>query len=148
MLERGLHRGSVPAAGEVVPCAPPPTCPPAAPPPTSPTSSIPTTGRWPSVRCARSGWTWAAWTSCPPTSPRATKSIGGGICEVNAAPGFACTSPQRGHPARRRGPGDRHAVPAGHAVAVPIAAVTGTNGKTTTSRMLAHIAKMAGYTPA
>src|SRR5690606_39597635 len=25
--------------------------------------------------------------------------------------------------------------------------VTGTNGKTTTSRMLAHIAKMAGYTP-
>jgi cyanophycin synthetase len=30
---------------------------------------------------------------------------------------------------------------------VPIAAVTGTNGKTTTSRMLAHITKMAGYTP-
>jgi cyanophycin synthetase len=30
---------------------------------------------------------------------------------------------------------------------VPIAAITGTNGKTTTARMLAHIAKMAGYTP-
>jgi cyanophycin synthetase len=30
---------------------------------------------------------------------------------------------------------------------VPIAAITGTNGKTTTTRMLAHIAKMAGYTP-
>src|SRR5690606_13699096 len=30
---------------------------------------------------------------------------------------------------------------------VPIAAVTGTNGKTTTARMLAHITKMAGYTP-
>jgi cyanophycin synthetase len=30
---------------------------------------------------------------------------------------------------------------------VPIAAITGTNGKTTTSRMLAHITKMAGYTP-
>jgi cyanophycin synthetase len=30
---------------------------------------------------------------------------------------------------------------------VPIAAVTGTNGKTTTSRMLAHVCKMAGYTP-
>ena len=29
---------------------------------------------------------------------------------------------------------------------VPIAAVTGTNGKTTTSRMLAHILKMTGYT--
>ena len=30
---------------------------------------------------------------------------------------------------------------------MPIAAITGTNGKTTTARMLAHIAKMAGYTP-
>jgi cyanophycin synthetase len=30
---------------------------------------------------------------------------------------------------------------------VPIAAVTGTNGKTTTARMLAHVTKMAGYTP-
>ena len=26
-------------------------------------------------------------------------------------------------------------------------ALTGTNGKTTTARMLAHVAKMAGYTP-
>jgi cyanophycin synthetase len=30
---------------------------------------------------------------------------------------------------------------------VPIAAVTGTNGKTTTARMLAHVTKMGGYTP-
>jgi cyanophycin synthetase len=30
---------------------------------------------------------------------------------------------------------------------VPIAALTGTNGKTTTARMLSHITKMAGYTP-
>ena len=30
---------------------------------------------------------------------------------------------------------------------MPIAAITGTNGKTTTARMLAHITKMAGYTP-
>jgi cyanophycin synthetase len=37
--------------------------------------------------------------------------------------------------------------PAGSSVRVPIAAVTGTNGKTTTARMLAHITKMAGYTP-
>jgi cyanophycin synthetase len=28
-----------------------------------------------------------------------------------------------------------------------VAAITGTNGKTTTARMLAHVAKMAGYTP-
>ena len=37
--------------------------------------------------------------------------------------------------------------PQGTPSRVPIAAITGTNGKTTTSRMLAHIAKMAGYTP-
>jgi cyanophycin synthetase len=37
--------------------------------------------------------------------------------------------------------------PAGSSSRVPIAAITGTNGKTTTSRMLAHITKMAGYTP-
>jgi cyanophycin synthetase len=37
--------------------------------------------------------------------------------------------------------------PAGAPSRVPIAAVTGTNGKTTTARMLAHITKMAGYTP-
>jgi cyanophycin synthetase len=37
--------------------------------------------------------------------------------------------------------------PPGTAARVPIAAITGTNGKTTTARMLAHITKMAGYTP-
>ena len=37
--------------------------------------------------------------------------------------------------------------PQGAASRVPIAAITGTNGKTTTSRMLAHVTKMAGFTP-
>jgi cyanophycin synthetase len=37
--------------------------------------------------------------------------------------------------------------PPGTPSRVPIAAITGTNGKTTTARMLAHITKMAGYTP-
>ena len=37
--------------------------------------------------------------------------------------------------------------PRGASSRVPIAAITGTNGKTTTSRMLAHVTKMAGYTP-
>src|SRR5450432_1171202 len=37
--------------------------------------------------------------------------------------------------------------PPGASARVPIAAITGTNGKTTTARMLAHITKMAGYTP-
>jgi cyanophycin synthetase len=37
--------------------------------------------------------------------------------------------------------------PSGTPSRVPIAAITGTNGKTTTARMLAHVTKMAGYTP-
>ena len=37
--------------------------------------------------------------------------------------------------------------PTGTPSRVPIAALTGTNGKTTTARMLAHVVKMAGYTP-
>ena len=54
---------------------------------------------------------------------------------------------ERGQAARRGGAGDRHALPAGHARArIPIAAITGTNGKTTTARMLAHILKLAGRT--
>ncbi len=76
------------------------------------------------------------------------RSIGGGICEVNAAPGF------RMHVAPSEGPARDVAAPvidmlfpAGAASRVPIAAITGTNGKTTTARMLAHITKMAGFTP-
>ena len=36
--------------------------------------------------------------------------------------------------------------PPGTPSRIPIAAVTGTNGKTTTARMLAHIQKLAGHT--
>jgi cyanophycin synthetase len=76
------------------------------------------------------------------------RAIGGGICEVNAAPGF------RMHVAPSEGTARDVAVPVldmlfppGTPARVPIAAITGTNGKTTTARMLAHISKMAGYTP-
>ncbi len=76
------------------------------------------------------------------------KSIGGGICEVNAAPGFRMhIAPSEGTPRDAAGPVIDMLFPAGTPARVPIAAVTGTNGKTTTARMLAHIAKMAGYTP-
>ena len=76
------------------------------------------------------------------------KSIGGGICEVNAAPGFRMhIAPSEGTPRDAAGPVIDMLFPPGTPTRVPIAAVTGTNGKTTTSRMLAHIAKMAGYTP-
>ena len=76
------------------------------------------------------------------------KSIGGGICEVNAAPGFRMhVAPSEGTPRDAAGPVIDMLFPAGTPSRVPIAAITGTNGKTTTARMLAHITKMAGYTP-
>ena len=76
------------------------------------------------------------------------KAIGGGICEVNAAPGFRMhIAPSEGTPRDAAGPVIDMLFPSGTPSRVPIAAVTGTNGKTTTARMLAQIAKMAGYTP-
>jgi len=76
------------------------------------------------------------------------RSIGGGICEVNAAPGFRMhVAPSEGTPRDVAGPVIDMLFPSGASSRVPIAAVTGTNGKTTTARMLAHISKMAGYTP-
>jgi cyanophycin synthetase len=76
------------------------------------------------------------------------RSIGGGICEVNAAPGFRMhVAPSEGTPRDVAGPVIDMLFPAGASFRVPIAAVTGTNGKTTTARMLAHVTKMGGYTP-
>jgi cyanophycin synthetase len=76
------------------------------------------------------------------------KTVGGGICEVNAAPGFRMhVAPSEGTPRDAAGPVIDMLFPAGSPARVPIACITGTNGKTTTSRMLAHIAKMAGFTP-
>ncbi len=76
------------------------------------------------------------------------KTIGGGICEVNAAPGFRMhVAPSEGKPRDAAGPVIDMLFPQGTPSRVPIAAITGTNGKTTTARMLAHIAKMTGFTP-
>jgi cyanophycin synthetase len=76
------------------------------------------------------------------------RTIGGGICEVNAAPGFRMhVAPSEGTARDVAAPVIDMLFPAGTSVRVPIAAITGTNGKTTTARMLAHITKMAGYTP-
>jgi cyanophycin synthetase len=76
------------------------------------------------------------------------KTVGGGICEVNAAPGFRMhVAPSEGTPRDAAGPVIDMLFPAGAPSRVPIAGITGTNGKTTTSRMLAHICKMAGLTP-
>jgi cyanophycin synthetase len=76
------------------------------------------------------------------------RKIGGGICEVNAAPGFRMhVAPSEGTPREVANPVIEMLFPPGAPSRVPIAAVTGTNGKTTTARMLAHLCKMAGFTP-
>src|SRR6202161_3157989 len=76
------------------------------------------------------------------------RAIGGGICEVNAAPGFRMhVAPSEGRGRDVAAPVVAMLFPPGVAARVPIAAITGTNGKTTTARMLAHLTKMGGYTP-
>jgi cyanophycin synthetase len=84
---------------------------------------------------------------CPDIS-ESYKVVGGGICEINAAPGFRMhVAPSEGTPRDAAGPVIDMLFSPGSASRVPIACITGTNGKTTTARMLAHIAKMAGFTP-
>jgi cyanophycin synthetase len=69
-------------------------------------------------------------------SPDITKShrdVGGGICEVNAAPGFRMhVAPTEGKPRDVAGPVMSMLFPQGAPSRIPIAAITGTNGKTTT----------------
>ncbi|MCU0621347.1 MAG: cyanophycin synthetase [Gemmatimonadales bacterium] len=73
------------------------------------------------------------------------KENGGGICEVNAAPGFRMhVAPSEGKPRDVAGAVMDMLFPPGTPFRIPIAVVTGTNGKTTTARMLAHIHKLAG----
>ncbi|MDH3766811.1 MAG: cyanophycin synthetase, partial [Gammaproteobacteria bacterium] len=72
---------------------------------------------------------------------------GGAICEVNAGPGFRMhVAPSEGTPRDVAGPVIDMLFPADTPTRIPIAAITGTNGKTTTSRMLAHILKLNGHT--
>lgn len=74
------------------------------------------------------------------------KEIGGGICECNAAPGFRMhVAPSEGTPRDVAGKVMDMLFPAGSHARIPIAGITGTNGKTTTSRMLASIMKSAGF---
>jgi len=80
-----------------------------------------------------------------PDITQSYKDIGGAICEVNAAPGYRMhMAPSEGKPRDVAGKTVDMLFPPGSPSLIPIAAVTGTNGKTTTARMLAHIHKLAG----
>ena len=73
------------------------------------------------------------------------RETGGGIVEVNAAPGFRMhTHPTEGEPQYVAKPVIDLLFPPGTPARIPILAVTGTNGKTTTVRMVAHILKLMG----
>ncbi len=71
---------------------------------------------------------------------------GGAVLEVNAGPGFRMhLSPAKGLPRNVAGHGIDKLFPKGQTGRIPIIAITGTNGKTTTTRLIAHIAKMNGH---
>jgi len=73
------------------------------------------------------------------------RETGGGIVEVNAAPGFRMhTNPTEGEPQYVAKPVIDMLFPPGAPSRIPIVAVTGSNGKTTTARMIAHIMKGMG----
>lgn len=71
---------------------------------------------------------------------------GGSVLEVNAAPGFRMhLDPTDGLPRNVAEPVIDMLYPPGTSARIPIIAVSGTNGKTTTTRLIAHIVKQMGY---
>jgi cyanophycin synthetase len=71
---------------------------------------------------------------------------GGAVLEVNAGPGFRMhLAPTEGLPRNVAAPVIDKLFPPGATSRIPIVAVSGTNGKTTTTRLIAHMAKMKGY---
>jgi len=74
------------------------------------------------------------------------KENGGAVIEVNAAPGFRMhLEPNKGTPRNVAAPVLDMLFPNAAESTIPIVAVSGTNGKTTTTRLIAHMAKKVGY---
>ena len=71
---------------------------------------------------------------------------GGAVLEVNAGPGFRMhIAPAEGLPRNVAEPVIDMLYPPGSSARIPIIAVSGTNGKTTTTRLIAHMVKTVGY---
>lgn len=80
-----------------------------------------------------------------PDLKRPVTENGGAILEVNAAPGFRMhVEPSEGIARNAAEPVIDMLFPKGATGRIPIIAITGTNGKTTTTRLTAHICKAAG----
>ena len=74
------------------------------------------------------------------------EETGGAVLEVNAGPGFRMhLAPTSGLPRNVAAHVIDKLFPQGSTSRIPIIATTGTNGKTTTTRLIAHLAKMKGY---
>lgn len=76
---------------------------------------------------------------------RPLREVDGVVVEVNAAPGFRMhVAPSKGIPRNVASSVLDMLFPADKTTRVPLLAITGTNGKTTTTRLLAHIFKQTG----
>jgi len=76
---------------------------------------------------------------------RPLREVDGVIVEVNAAPGFRMhVAPSKGTSRNVAGAVMDMLFPNGQSGYIPILSITGTNGKTTTTRLLAHIYKQTG----
>lgn len=144
LQSQGLDRQSVPAAGKAVYLRQ--------------TANISTGGtavdvtdqvhpenRWMLERAARAvGLDVAGIDFITPDIARSYRQVGGAICEINSSPGLRPHQIAEGEPRDVVTPIIDMLFPNNHNGRIPVAAITGTNGKTTTSRMLAHILRIAG----
>jgi len=74
------------------------------------------------------------------------RETGGAVLEVNAGPGFRMhLAPTEGMPRNVASSVIDMMYPMGSTSRIPIVAITGTNGKTTTTRLIAHMVKMMGH---